>query len=195
MSPPPDDMNQIRGGGDKKGRWHPHQRHRFPLATMLSGSGRDDRPHHRRRYVPHSPSNGGRGAPHQRQLPSTLLISKSGRGFAVLALGWQNGGSPTTPPATLGDPWIRWSTPSSYGIAITPSGDTLHGKPGVASPPPPSSAGNGASGSTAGSLHKPSYVRSASAFGCCVVARRLTPCRFGVIPQVPPQPTSPLTQR
>ncbi len=62
-------------------------------------------------------------------------------------------------------------------------------------PPPPSSAGNGASGSTAGLLHKPSCVRSASAFGCCVVACRLTPCRFGVIAEVPPQPTNPLTQR
>ncbi len=62
--------------------------------------------------------------------------------------------------------------------------------------PPVLETGNGASGLVAGLLHKPSCVRSASAFGCCVVvARQLTLCRFGVIPQVPPRPTNPLTQR
>jgi hypothetical protein len=51
-----------------------------------------------------------------------------------------DGCSPSASPPR--DRWTWWSTPSSCGIAIIPSGDTSHGKPGVASPPPPSSVGN-----------------------------------------------------
>jgi hypothetical protein len=85
---------------------------------------------------------------------------------------------------------------SNVGINDTSFVDTWHGKPGDALPPQHSSAGNGASGSVAGSPSKLNNVRGASAYVLCVVAHRRTPCRFGVIANhLPPRPTKPPTQR
>ncbi len=85
---------------------------------------------------------------------------------------------------------------SNFGINDTPFVDTWHGKPGVALPPQHSSAGNGASGSIAGSPSSTYSARNASACSRCVAAHRRTPCRFGVIADhLPPRPTSPPTQR
>ncbi len=85
---------------------------------------------------------------------------------------------------------------SNVGIDNTPSVDTWHGKPGDASPPQQSSAGNGASGSIAGSPSRPYSTRNASACSCCVAVHWRMPCRFGVIADhLPPRPTKPPTQR
>ncbi len=85
---------------------------------------------------------------------------------------------------------------SNVGINDTPSVNTWKDKPGNASPPQQSSAGNGASGSIAGLPSRPYSARNASACSCCVVAHRRMPCWFGVIPDhLPPRPTKPPTQR
>jgi hypothetical protein len=85
---------------------------------------------------------------------------------------------------------------SSVGIDDTPFVDTWHGKPGDALPPQQSSAGNGASGSIAGSPSRPCSTRNASTCSCCVAAHRRTPCWFGVIANhLLPRPTKPPTQR
>jgi hypothetical protein len=85
---------------------------------------------------------------------------------------------------------------SNVGIDDTPFVDTWHGKPVDALPPQHSSAGNGASGSIAGSPSRTYSTRNTSACSCCVAAHRRTPCRFGVIANhLPPRPTKPPTQR
>ena len=84
----------------------------------------------------------------------------------------------------------------NVGIDDIPFVDTWHGKPGVALPPQHSSAGNGASGSIAGSLSSTYSARNASACSRCVAAHWRTPCWFGVIADhLPPRPTNPPTQR
>ncbi len=84
----------------------------------------------------------------------------------------------------------------NVGINDIPFVDTWHGKPGVALPPQQSSAGNGASGSIAGSPSSTYSARNTSACSRCVAAHRRTPCWFGVIADhLPPRPTSPPTQR
>ncbi len=84
----------------------------------------------------------------------------------------------------------------NVGINDIPFVDTWHGKPGVALPPQHSSAGNGASGSIAGSPSSTYSTRNASVCSRCVAVHRHTPCRFGVIADhLPPRPTSPPTRR
>jgi hypothetical protein len=84
----------------------------------------------------------------------------------------------------------------NVGIDDIPFVDTWHGKPGVALPPQHSSAGNGASGSIAGSPSSTYSARNASACSRCVAALRRTPYRFGVIADhLPPRPKSPPTRR
>ena len=84
----------------------------------------------------------------------------------------------------------------NVGINDIPFVDTWHGKPGVALPPQHSSAGNGASGSIAGSPSSTYSARNASACSRCVAALRRTPYRFGVIADhLPPRPISPPTRR
>jgi hypothetical protein len=84
----------------------------------------------------------------------------------------------------------------NVGINNIPFVDTWHGKPGIALPPQHSSAGNGTSGSIAGSPSSTYSARNASACSCCVAAHRRTPCRFGVIADhLPPRLTNPPTQR
>ncbi len=86
----------------------------------------------------------------------------------------------------------------SYNVGINDIQfvDTWHGKPGVASPPQHSSAGNGASGLIAGSSSSTYSARNASACNRCVAAHRRTPCWFGVIAyHLLPRPTNPLDQR
>jgi hypothetical protein len=86
--------------------------------------------------------------------------------------------------------------PSSTGINATPFVDTLHGKTGNAMPPQQSSAGNGTSGSIAGSPSRPYDARNTSACSCCVAVHQRTPCQFWVIADhLPPRPTKPSTQR
>jgi hypothetical protein len=85
---------------------------------------------------------------------------------------------------------------SNVGINDTPFVDTWHGKLGDALPPQHSSAGNGASGSIAGSPSRTYSARNASACSRCVAAHWRTPCRSGVIANhLPPRLTNPPTQR
>ena len=85
---------------------------------------------------------------------------------------------------------------SNFGINDTPFVDTWHGKPGVALPPQHSSAGNGASGSIAGSPSSTYSARNVSACSRCVAAHQRTPGRFGVIvDHLLPRPKSPPTER
>jgi hypothetical protein len=85
---------------------------------------------------------------------------------------------------------------SSVGINNTPFIDTLHGKPGNALQPQPSSAGNEASDWIAGLASKPRNARSASACVPCAVALWRTPCRYGdIVVHLLPQLTHPLTTK
>jgi hypothetical protein len=85
---------------------------------------------------------------------------------------------------------------SSIGMDDTSFVDTWHGKPGIASPPQQSSAGNGASVLIPGLPSRPYIARSISACSCYVAAHQRTPCRFGVIADhLQPQSTKPSTQK
>ena len=86
---------------------------------------------------------------------------------------------------------------SSVGTNNTPFVDTLHCKPGDASRPRPSSAGNDASGWNAGSTsNKPRNARSASACIPCAVALWRMPCCYGdIVVHLLPQPTHPPTTK
>jgi hypothetical protein len=137
-------MSSITGSAHQ-GRWHPHS---LPFGCQC---------HH--------------------FLPPTLLISKSGGvklHWRIAVLCWTTHNGYTFVTGMDGDeitlmvpPLMLLCTPSSYGITTTQSGNTSHGNPGVASPPPQSSAGKGASGSIAG---LPSKSRSASVCARCAVA-------------------------
>jgi hypothetical protein len=85
---------------------------------------------------------------------------------------------------------------SSVGINNAPFVDTLHGKPGNALWPQPSSAGNDASGWIAGLTSKPRNARSASACVPCAVALQRTPCQYGdIVVHLLPRPTHPPTTK
>jgi hypothetical protein len=84
----------------------------------------------------------------------------------------------------------------SVGINDTPFVDTLHGKPGNASWPQPSSAGNNTSGWIAGSTSKPRNARSASTCVPCAMVFWRTPCQYGeIVVHLLPQPTTPPTPK
>jgi hypothetical protein len=85
---------------------------------------------------------------------------------------------------------------SSVGIDDTPFIDILHGKPGDALRPRPSSAGNDASGWHAGSTSKLRNARSTSACVPCAVALQHMPCQYGgIVVHLLPQPTHPPTTK
>ncbi len=154
------------------GRWHPR-----PLHQGWQRHHRD-RPIRLRRLglLPlHSPQQGGGG------------------GVAVLCWLWRHWSTWATKGQTSCTPL---SPKSSFGIDDIPSVATLNGSPSVALPPQHSSAGNGTSGSIAGSPSSTYSARNVSACSRCVAAQRRTPCRFGVIvDHLPPQPKSPPTGR
>ncbi len=76
---------------------------------------------------------------------------------------------------------------SNVGINNTPSVNNWHGKPGDASAPQQSSAGNGASGLIAGLPSRPYSARNASACSCCVASAYAVSVRGDCRP--PPTPT------